>query len=286
MPLNENGYILGKPEIIKTEVKIGVDKPFRVLHMSDTHLALANENDDERKHELAKERPFGYPEETMALASEYSKREGLVILHTGDLIDFVSDANLKRANAFLLENDVFFAAGNHEYSRYVGEAFEDEEYRNQSLPLVQSYFTNDLRFAVREIEGVNFVAVDNSYYKIDRQQLDALKAVVKEGKPVVLLLHVPLYSEGFYDFMRSRSKKYPVYLMSVPHEKMAYYGEKDYGQEVSDALTDEAYEYIKGESAIKCLLVGHMHFSHEDRLTDRLTQYVTGFNTVREISFS
>ena len=286
MPLDEKGYNLKEPEILKTEIKIGAEKPFRVLHMSDTHLALANENDDERKHELAKERPFGYPEETMTLASEYSKREGLVILHTGDLIDFVSDANLKRAGAFIRENDVFFVAGNHEYSQYVGETFEDEAYRNQSLPLVQSYFTNDIRFAKREISGVNFVALDNSYYKIDRAQLDALRTVVGEGKPVVLMMHVPLYSESFYDLMRSRSQKYPVYLMSAPHEKIAYYCEKEYGQQVSDEVTDEAYEYIKSESAIKCLLVGHMHFCHEDRLTDRLTQYVTGFKIVREITFS
>ena len=286
MALDEKGYSLEEPTLIKTEVKIGLAKPLRVLQISDTHLALVNENDNERKHALAARRQFGLPEETLALVSEYSKREGLTILHTGDLIDFVSDANLKRVKEFLDANDCFVAAGNHEFSQYVGEAFEDEAYRNQSLPLVQKYFNNDIRFSVREIGGVNFVAIDNSYYKIDRTQLDGLKQVVKMGKPVVLLMHTPLYTKGLFDLMRSRSTKYPVYLMSTPHELMDYYSEKEYGQQVSDAVTDEAYEYIMGERAIKCILAGHLHFCYEDGVGGDLPQYITGLNVIREVLFT
>lgn len=285
MPLDKKGYNLGEPEILKTEIKIGCDVPFRVLHMSDTHLALVNENDNERKHELAARRQFAHPEETLVLASEYSKREGLVILHTGDLIDFVSDGNIKRSKKFVDENDVFLAAGNHEFSQYVGEAFEDEAYRNQSLPLVQSVFKNDIRFDCLEISGVNFVALDNSYFKIDREQLDALKRVVSEGKPVVLLVHTPLYTKGLYELMLSRSATSPVHLMCTPHEQMSYYSEKEYRQQVSDEVTDEAFEYIKDEKAIKCILAGHLHFCYTDSVTNTLTQYVTGLNIVREITF-
>ena len=46
-------------------------------------------------------------------AVKYAKAHGLTIVHTGDLIDFVSEANLDAAKKFTAENDVFFAAGNH-----------------------------------------------------------------------------------------------------------------------------------------------------------------------------
>ena len=61
----------------------------------------------------------------MQLASDTAKEYGVPIIHTGDLIDFVSLANLERAERFISENDCFTVAGNHEFSLYVGEAKED-----------------------------------------------------------------------------------------------------------------------------------------------------------------
>ena len=37
-------------DILLDELKIGVEKPFTVLHASDTHLSLADERDDQRKY--------------------------------------------------------------------------------------------------------------------------------------------------------------------------------------------------------------------------------------------
>jgi len=56
-------------------------------------------------------------------------------------------------------------AGNHEFSQYVGEAEEDEAYKAQSFAAVQGVYPNDLVFASRIVHGVNFVAVDNTYYR-------------------------------------------------------------------------------------------------------------------------
>ncbi|MBQ2706718.1 MAG: metallophosphoesterase, partial [Clostridia bacterium] len=90
---------------------------------------------------------------------------------------------------FCDENDVFFAAGNHEFSLYVGEAWEDADYRNQSLAKVQAAFGNDIRFSSRIIGGVNLVAIDDGYSRFDEEHLDLLKAEVAKGLPIVLLMH-------------------------------------------------------------------------------------------------
>ena len=42
--------------ITKTRIEIGLEKPFRALHMSDNHIALADNRDDERKIKLAESR--------------------------------------------------------------------------------------------------------------------------------------------------------------------------------------------------------------------------------------
>ena len=68
---------------------------------------------------------FTHGEEALQLASDTAKEYGVPIIHTGDLIDFVSLANLERAERFISENDCFTVAGNHEFSLYVGEAKEN-----------------------------------------------------------------------------------------------------------------------------------------------------------------
>ena len=111
--------------IIESTLRIGVEAPFQIIHISDTHLTYADMRDGERKVELARGRKtcFPYDEEAvLQLAGDLSREKGIPIVHTGDLIDFVSVANLERAERFVRETDCFLAAGNHEFSLYVGEA--------------------------------------------------------------------------------------------------------------------------------------------------------------------
>jgi len=274
-------------KFIDTVLDIGVEAPFELLHFSDIHLALADERDDLRKRELAaKRRPhFAAAEENLAQTAAEARRTGALLVSTGDLIDFVSHANLDAVRRFTDENDCFFAAGNHEFSLYVGEAFEDAEYRNRSLARVQSAFRNDIRFASRIVNGVNLVAVDNSYYLFEPAQLDALKAECRKGLPVILLMHVPLYTEALCRAVMETYRQPCSYLMAAPDAVVDAY-ESDYRrrQQRADAVTREAFEYILSEPAIRAVLAGHLHEANiEDPVADRLTQYIVDTQTARRI---
>ena len=52
----------------KTTVKIGLERPVKLLHVTDTHIALADERDDERKRALANR--FGDPDKEEILRAE------------------------------------------------------------------------------------------------------------------------------------------------------------------------------------------------------------------------
>lgn len=270
---------------LTTTISVGAEKPFSLLHMSDTHLTLADERDDERKRTLAANRSGLFLEalETLAAGEKLAQEKQLTIVHSGDLIDFVSSANLDEARRFTEENDCFFAAGNHEFSLYVGETFEDAAYRNQSLERVQGSFKNDIRFSSRMINGVNLVAIDNSYYLFDEQQLEGLKQEVAKGYPILLLMHTPLYSEKLYEFSVERESDHVAYLMNVPREKMAHYSEYRVRQQLADEVTRQAYEYIIGTPQIKAIITGHIHGDFEDWLTPSLPQYMTDCATLREL---
>ena len=283
--------------IPETELHIGVEAPFTVLHMSDTHLTLADLRDGERKVTLAEKRLkyFPHAEALLTAASELAKQHRAPILHTGDLIDFVSLANLERAKQFTDENDCFMVAGNHEFSLYVGEAWEDAAYRNQSLDKVQASFRNDIRMSSRVIGGVNFVALDDGYYLFEEEQLAFLKGEVARGLPIVLMMHNPLYEEEYFDsitYHRERVGLKPsatppcAYLTGVPEALMGHYDDHRRRQQRPDEITDRTVAYIKSEPLIRAVLAGHVHYSLVTKLREDAPQIITGVTDLRLIRVS
>ena len=274
-------------KFISTVINVGAEKPFERIHFSDIHLTYADERDDRRKLALAAERRryFADAQANLDAVIAEAKRTGALLVSTGDLIDFVSFANLDAARKFTGENDCFFAAGNHEFSLYVGEAFEDAEYRSRSLETVQSAFKNDIRFSARAVNGVNIIAVDNGYYLIDRPQLNALKSECQKGLPVILLMHTPLHTDALCSEMLGRRGEPCAYLMGSPESVIAAYSSHRARQQRPDAITREAFDYICSEPAIKAILAGHIHGEHiEDEIRPGLTQYIVGTDTARRIT--
>lgn len=281
--------------IIKTELHIGVPTPFTVIHASDTHLTLADLRDGERKVTLAEKRKlhFSHAEEMLEQISALSKQYNAPILHTGDLIDFVSQANLERVSDFVAKHDVVLAAGNHEFSLYVGEAWEDAAYRNQSLAAVQASFRNDIRMSSRVIGGVNFVALDDGYYLFEEEQLAFLQGEVAKGLPIVLMMHNPLYEKEFFEQISYRREEIGLkptatppcaYLTGVPAELIGHYDDHRRRQQTPDEVTLRTVEYIRTCPTIRGLLAGHVHYSHVAKLRADVPQIITNVTDIRVIT--
>ena len=272
-------------QLITNRIKAGAEKPFRFLHMSDTHFALVDDRDDQRKNQLGAVRRKWYSdaEKTVDEIETYARVHQLPIMHTGDFIDFVSEANLDRLKRFTGENNVFFAAGNHEFSLYVGEAFEDAEYRNKSLAKVQACIPNNMRFASRKINGVNLIAIDNGYYLFEQWQFDALRKEAERGLPMILFMHTPIYDDALYRAMdEHHCLGEAAYMVATPEELMSGYSAYRYRQQKADNITLQTVEYIKNQPLIKAIFCGHIHeFVSETRLTDRITQFLSNFDRVR-----
>ena len=270
-------------------VEIGLEKPFDVMHLSDTHIARADERDDERKILLAAQRSRGmnagehYLDEAIHIARE----RGMYLFHTGDLYDFVSEANLDCAARHMIEGDWFVSAGNHDYSKYVGEAKEDEAYKQDSYDAVRATFPNDLRFASRVIGGVNFVAVDDVYYNFTERQLEQMKAEMAKGLPVVMLCHVPIYTPEFCKSELEATGGNCAYLTGVPLEITETFDQgRTYPageewryrkvQQRADEPTLAFIAWLKEQKLLKAILCGHMHRFFEERFSETAVQYTVG----------
>lgn len=279
--------------IEKTTIEIGLEKPLKILHVTDNHLPLCDTRDDERKQALAARKADRCGEMVDFLKEEigYARENCDMLVHTGDLIDFVSKANVDFARELLRDDNILFIAGNHEYSQYVGEAWEDMTYRLNSYMSMGHNGTGlgvDMFFTSRVVGGVNFVGIDDSYHQVEDWQTYRLRREVEKGLPVVLFMHAPLFEQALYERSIEFWKDGSAYLVGCDEEHLLDCPELSAaGQRPSDA-TKRFVEYVNGEKRIKAVLAGHLHFGFESRLPGGVMQYVTargdkGF--AREITF-
>jgi len=268
-------------QLTETTVDAGATRPFRLLHVTDTHIARADEADDARKQDLARKRAAlfeaddpGCTIEHFGYAAAFANQHDAILVHTGDLFDFVSHAHEQLAPELLsLPRDYLTTMGNHEYSLYVGEAFEDAKYKALRIDRVQAMFPRyDVRFAARVVNGVNLVCLDDVYYDFTAEQLGQLEAEVAKGLPIILFVHVPLYTPQLWEVMAGAAACSAV---GVPAELMEGYDDYRYRQQITTPQTRKYLDYLFGLDCLQAVFAGHLHLAHESRLPNGAMQYVT-----------
>ena len=263
-------------ELLKSTLYIGLEKPVKLLHVTDSHIARVDERDNERKHELAKR--LGDPKKEAYFYEHlaYAKENCDLLVHTGDLIDFTSQANFDFAREVLAEEKVFFTVGNHEFSQYVGEAYEDRAYKMNSYNEMRPGLGAPLFFNTRTVGGVNFVAIDDSYHQFEPWQLTRLRKEIAKGLPIVLCLHAPLFEQSLFEYhCQLRGKGSSSYLVGCDEDHLP--DDEWRAIEIRPrGVTEEAVAFIKSQPLIKAVLAGHIHFSFVSKLAPGMTQFVTG----------
>ncbi|MBQ7190801.1 MAG: metallophosphoesterase [Kiritimatiellae bacterium] len=275
------------PPLSIKQIRIPVDvtQPFSALHVSDSHLTLVNEDDagDTRKINLANSRSRIFPnaEYYLGEAVATARARNELLLHTGDLIDFVSYGNLERASQTFAADDWYATSGNHEFSKYVGEATEDAAYKAESYDRVQAAFPNDLTFASRVVNGVNFVAIDDVYYNVTEAQHALFEQEVAKGLPIILLCHVPFYLPGLCAEQLAQDSS--AYVTGAPLEVTSQYPSARAAQQRTDQPTADFLAWLKEQPLLKGILCGHLHKYHEERFSPTAMQYVCSGNFQGEV---
>ncbi len=270
-------------KIIDAELNVGAAEPFTLYHISDSHLCLADGRDNERKNKLAASRADDFTGKRPHLLTQYTEEQfafvresGSTLIYTGDFCDFVSEANLDYAKKMFSGTDAFVCAGNHEYSQYVGEAWEDEAYKAMSFERVKAAFpNNDIWYDERMIGGVRFVALDNNYYYVLPEQLERFRRALSDGVPTVLCVHNPLYSENTWEVvMTGKSPDEPPYLCGCPDGLLLNLSEHRRKQQTTDDLTREFVDLCESSPNLRAILAGHLHRFAACRMNSGIPQYV------------
>jgi predicted MPP superfamily phosphohydrolase len=187
--------------------KIADKARFRVI--GDTHFNYFDERDKEyasnyarmsgltnKAFNLPSKSPHKYFEQALSTA----KKDGVdAILLVGDILSFPTLANVEYTKSKLDECGVpwFYIAGNHDW-HFEGLGGASAQLREiwikKRLMSLYKDVDNPLMFS-RVVKGVRIVAIDNSTYLLTRQQVEFWKSEAAKGDPVVLMMHIPLYSK-------------------------------------------------------------------------------------------
>lgn len=271
------------PQYSTVVLPIGLKEKLRCLHISDTHLLFSDGRDCRVKYDVALRRWGEYVYTNVGRnvtyfldALLYAKRNGFLLLHTGDLIDFYSPANLEAAERLLelAGVDCFMCAGNHEYTNYSGQHPESPEEQEEARREVPKIFPNRLDFASRVIGGVNFITIDNSSGFFPEGSFGFFDAEAARGLPMILLIHIPVYTPGVVAMLRDEENVRDFGLCAIPEELSSSVGRCA----PTNAVTVEFVRRLKCEPLLKAVLAGHVHAhrNYMDELAEDLPQIVAG----------
>ena len=266
-------------------ISAGATAPFSILHISDTHFTEAYAHEPDVKQELKRVRTEcfgGFQEQALCDSLAWAKEHVDYVLHTGDLIDWQSEANYDLVRKYYGDM-ALGAVGNHEYSPSMWldseKETKDDAWRAKSTKVLSSAYPFDISFHAEAVNGVNFVMIDDVFGTVTERQVGLFAAEVKKGLPIILCMHVPFYTPDiwlantkFWSYANWKATDRTFSAAAVPE------AQGDYKAQQTDKVTREFIAYLKSEKLLKGILAGHLHITVQERFSPTAMQYVVGGN--------
>lgn len=192
----------------------GISREYNLLFLTDTHIVLPETEASQEIIDYSNQRLAQFTEENNIISSDQflswisSSNEWKLdaLLLGGDIIDSPSPANISYLSDSLkqLEIPYIYALGNHDWT-YPWE-YMTEKGKEEYLPLLSPYivsaensFSKNTTFHTLELDDFTIVAINNSDNQIPPEALEEYKKIAEKGKPILLLLHVPFYTQPLLD---------------------------------------------------------------------------------------
>lgn len=266
-----------------------VKDTLKLLVASDTHLWMSDERENEYQeysnrmasaYHVTKHYETGEdtsPEkaflETLSKASEL-KVDAMALL--GDIFSYPSEAAIEWVTERLNDTGIpwYYVCGNHDW-HYEGMQSPLNELRQQWIDnrlLPMFHRTDPMKFFV-DIKGVRLLFIDNSTYEISAEQLTFLQQQIQSDKPIIVMMHIPLYAMG-------RSVGFgcahPDWKLSNDNS-FTLERREPWPQNGHSPITIRFREEIINASNVLAVFAGHIHHQSLD-LIEGVPQFVTQYN--------
>lgn len=247
----------------ETEINIGIKKPVTIARITDSHLAYVNGADNATAREQASTRYPYFANNDLKLQRcvNYANALGVdLVAFTGDIWDFFSVGNLEKfKSATSVLDDFIYTVGNHDDVYVVGGNLPTADERAFMHKNIANYVKGDLSFDTRQVGQITVVTMDNSRYSFSDEQVQKMKAEIAKGRPMLLMMHAPLYTETLYQ--KASTNNETGYIMPSVSK--------------ATGSTKEMLELINNNpNLIKGIFAGHMHYDFVSDLDCGIKQYM------------
>lgn len=189
------------------------------------------------------------------------------VVFGGDMLDYCSHANMELLtegfDALRYSQDrVMYIRSDHDYGGwYGGNEFTDAD----GFILQSEFWDGDSGENCIEFEDFMLVGINKSYRNLSEKRLDFLNGKLESGKPVILVTHVPFYSEEDASLQQ----------LSMDVRNRIYYWNKENSVYIPDAGMQAFIDriYAKDSNVIQ-ILAAHIHASWDGIVANDLREHV------------
>lgn len=255
----------------------GLSRPVTLLHATDSHMNVTDAREGLEvlagsisSYVFDALGTANYFDRTLVYANELSVD---AVLLTGDIINGATANNLEYLYSRLqtLRAPYLYSPGNHDWE-YPGEPWGESTRLAQYGKFNRLTGGNPACGAI-DIGGVCLIAVDNSTYQVNPQQLEFVRTALERGLPTLFFYHIPLFVPSLLkDVMRDWGSPIMVAAEGWEAEQMKRWQVEPPSDSTLDfcrLLRENPYGNIVGS------FCGHVHFPHRDALGTNHFQYVT-----------
>ncbi|MBR2403927.1 MAG: metallophosphoesterase [Lachnospiraceae bacterium] len=248
----------------------GLQEEYEFLFLADLHLAIKT-REDVGPYGDADTRIAAFSNAKGTVSAEqfpqwiaYANKHGIdAVLMGGDMIDYYSDANAEFLAGWIskLEMPYLFTIGNH-------ELFSPWEESIPENSVIYGLFQNgDKSFQVLDYEEFAICAIDNEAYQVSEKALAEMRGWLEANpqKPVILLAHVPFYTENDRTLLETSVNVWGQALLI---------GEGEGTRDTTQVSRDFLNMILAKESPVVAIFTGDNHFYYKSNLTDSVPQWI------------
>lgn len=229
--------------------------------MTDTHAIVQSQGASEQEEANEEARyPTFFNEEGVPSAEQfpewvrYANENGVdAVLLGGDIIDTPSEANLRWLEEQLGQLDMphLYVNGNHDWT-YPWE-YMTETGRETYLPLLAPFMQDNTAIHSLDFGEFTVVGIDDSTNQVDGEALAGYESILGQGRPVIVLAHVPFMTQSVLGRAREAWSS-PVVI-----------GAGNYGGIYPDGNSERFVALTTAaDSPVELVLAGHVHFYDRD----------------------
>lgn len=253
----------------------GLQQDYALLFLTDTHVVVTDpeaqgqqaENQVERSAIFVDQEGISSKDQFAGWLQYANDNQVNAVLLGGDIIDAPSQVNLDWLEEQLAALDMpwLYIPGNHDWTW--PWAYMTDTAKESYLPLLEPFMQGNTAIQKLDLGEFAVVGIDDSPDQVRAEALSDYEEMLKEGKPLIVMAHVPFLTQS----VLSRARE----VWSSP----VVIGGGNYGGIWPDehsqrfvALTTAA------DSPVELVLAGHVHFADEDVIEGdkEVTQLVGG----------